>query len=647
MATSAGPWWSTSATGGDRARRSSCRRPTCCAPTSAAPGSASGCCTGLAPAGVDPLAPEAPLAFVFSPLVGTPLTTSAKFAVVAKSPLTGLLTDALASSQFAIAGKLTGHDAIVVRGRAAGPSVLLVDGDGVRLEPAAGAGRAVGRATPRRRCASGSGAAGRSPPSARRGSAASATRRFSHDGRHAGRGGLGAVLGAKNVKAVAGPAGHQGGAGRPGRGARRREGPAGAQLRPGHREVPRARHAGQPARVQRALARCPPATSPRPPSTAPRRSRPRSCTSCAAWRRNSCASCSIGCEHIYRPQGRRQPAHGVRERVRARAAVRRVRPGRRVRRQRPLRRAGHRHDLGRRHDRLGDGVRRARADRRAVAALRRRRRAAARARRDRRPARASASCSPRAPGAAAEQRRPAARSTSRRRSRAWSCPATSRARCTRWRWASRSTPAAPTTTAPAPTRPTSSGDLDRLDGGPAHVAAAVEHRGPGRGHGLDDPVQVPARRLRRARSPSGRALLRPGHRLGRRRRRAARARPGGSCWPSGRSTCARAATAADDRLPAPAARRRRWSWAPVARRRADRRTGCGRWSTATTPPAVWTQARPAGGRRTDGSAAAPWRRLADASPTDAVCNAMTDDRMTHSGARPAPCDRPTTSTDGR
>ena len=50
----------------------------------------------LAPAGVDPLAPEAPLAFVFSPLVGTPLTTSAKFAVVAKSPLTDRINDALA-----------------------------------------------------------------------------------------------------------------------------------------------------------------------------------------------------------------------------------------------------------------------------------------------------------------------------------------------------------------------------------------------------------------------------------------------------------------------------------------------------------------------------------------------------------------------
>jgi aldehyde:ferredoxin oxidoreductase len=81
----------------------------------------------------DPLAPDAVLAFVFSPLVGTPLTTSAKFAVVARSPLTGMLTDALASSHFAIAGKLTGHDAIAIRGRCDRPSVLLVDGDGARL----------------------------------------------------------------------------------------------------------------------------------------------------------------------------------------------------------------------------------------------------------------------------------------------------------------------------------------------------------------------------------------------------------------------------------------------------------------------------------------------------------------------------------
>src|SRR6266700_7522564 len=65
---------------------------------------------------VDPLAPEAPLVFAFSPLVGSPLTTSAKFAVVSKSPLTERINDSLASSGFAIAGKKTGHDAIVLTG---------------------------------------------------------------------------------------------------------------------------------------------------------------------------------------------------------------------------------------------------------------------------------------------------------------------------------------------------------------------------------------------------------------------------------------------------------------------------------------------------------------------------------------------------
>ncbi|HEX2132216.1 MAG TPA: aldehyde ferredoxin oxidoreductase C-terminal domain-containing protein [Actinophytocola sp.] len=155
----------------------------------------------LAPPRVDPLAPAAPLAFVFSALVGTPLTTSAKFAVVAKSPLTGLLTDALASSQFAISGKLTGHDALVVRGRADVLSVLLVDGDGARLEPApelAGLPAAEAETQARERF-------GRGWRTAAIGSAGERGVRYatiSHDGRHAGRGGLGAVLGSKNIKAV-------------------------------------------------------------------------------------------------------------------------------------------------------------------------------------------------------------------------------------------------------------------------------------------------------------------------------------------------------------------------------------------------------------------------------------------------------------
>jgi aldehyde:ferredoxin oxidoreductase len=156
----------------------------------------------LGPPGVDPLGPQAPLAFVFSPLVGTPLTTSAKFAVVAKSPLTGMLTDALASSQFAIAGKLTGHDAIVIRGRSERLSVLLVDGDGTRLQDASHlAGMTAADTDSKLRDQ-----LGRGWRVAAIGPAGEIGVRYatiSHDGRHAGRGGLGAVMGAKNLKAIA------------------------------------------------------------------------------------------------------------------------------------------------------------------------------------------------------------------------------------------------------------------------------------------------------------------------------------------------------------------------------------------------------------------------------------------------------------
>lgn len=156
----------------------------------------------LGPAGVEPLGAAAPLAFVFSPLVGTPLTTSAKFAVVAKSPLTGLLTDALASSHFAIAGKFTGHDAIVLTGRADSPTNLLIDEEGIQLVDASvqwGMSAADAEESIRARH-------GRNWRAASIGPAGELLVRYatiSHDGRHAGRGGLGAVMGSKNIKALA------------------------------------------------------------------------------------------------------------------------------------------------------------------------------------------------------------------------------------------------------------------------------------------------------------------------------------------------------------------------------------------------------------------------------------------------------------
>ena len=153
-------------------------------------------------AALDPLSPDAPLAFVFSPLVGSPLTTSAKFAVVCKSPLTERFNDSLASSHFAITGKKLGCDAIVLVGRAPGLSVLILDDDDVRVEPAGDlAGTACSEAERQLRdrlgpdfhcCVTG--------PAGER-MVRYAT--LSHDGRHAGRGGSGTVFGAKNLKALA------------------------------------------------------------------------------------------------------------------------------------------------------------------------------------------------------------------------------------------------------------------------------------------------------------------------------------------------------------------------------------------------------------------------------------------------------------
>jgi aldehyde:ferredoxin oxidoreductase len=252
----------------------------------------------LAPPRVEACSAQAPLAFVFSPLVGTPLTTSAKFAVVAKSPLTGMLNDALASSQFAISGKLTGHDAIVITGRAPTPSVLLVDGPTPRLVPAGdtwGRPAAQAEATLTRRL-------GRLWRIAAIGPAGERGVRYatiSHAGRHAGRGGLGTVLGAKNIKAVAvrattkiGPADPDGVLAAARQLRERSFGPATAK----YREL------GTLANLLafNAISTLPTrnfaaATFPDAPQLAAEELHElKSAT------RRGCASCSIGCEHLYR-----------------------------------------------------------------------------------------------------------------------------------------------------------------------------------------------------------------------------------------------------------------------------------------------------------------------------------------------------------
>jgi aldehyde:ferredoxin oxidoreductase len=156
-----------------------------------------------APEGVEPLSPANPLIFASAPLVGTGLTTTAKFAVVTKSPLTGFIADSLSSSHFALELKRLGIDALVITGQAPSLVYLFIDGQQVHMRAAdLLRGKTPDETQSFIRAAV-------SAPTvwvASIGVAGEQRVRFatiSNEGRHAGRGGVGAVMGSKNLKAIA------------------------------------------------------------------------------------------------------------------------------------------------------------------------------------------------------------------------------------------------------------------------------------------------------------------------------------------------------------------------------------------------------------------------------------------------------------
>ncbi len=153
---------------------------------------------------LEPLAPEAPLAFVAGLLAGLPCATACKVCVCGKSPLTGIWNEATAGGLWPAALRATGYDGIVVRGAASQPTVLVVEGRQARLEPA---GDLWGQDT----FATHDALVERHGAKARVasiGPAGEAKVRFASimmDGRvarAAGRGGMGAVMGSKLLKAV-------------------------------------------------------------------------------------------------------------------------------------------------------------------------------------------------------------------------------------------------------------------------------------------------------------------------------------------------------------------------------------------------------------------------------------------------------------
>jgi aldehyde:ferredoxin oxidoreductase len=156
-----------------------------------------------APPGVDPLSPDNPLIVVTAPLVGTGLTTTAKFAVVTKSPLTGFIADSLSSSHFALELKRLAVDALVITGRAPSLVYVLIRGETVEIRPAE---RLRGLSPDETQSVIRSEVGTPGAWVASIGRAGENRVRFatiSNEGRHAGRGGVGAVMGSKNLKAIA------------------------------------------------------------------------------------------------------------------------------------------------------------------------------------------------------------------------------------------------------------------------------------------------------------------------------------------------------------------------------------------------------------------------------------------------------------
>jgi aldehyde:ferredoxin oxidoreductase len=156
-----------------------------------------------APRGVDPFSPANPLIFASAPLVGTGLTTTAKFAVVTKSPLTGFIADSLSSSYFALELKRIGVDALIITGRAAAMAYIFIHNQNVEIRAAEHV-----RSKSPLDTESAIRAELNSPTAriAAIGTAGENKVRFatiSNEGRHAGRGGVGAVMGSKNLKAIA------------------------------------------------------------------------------------------------------------------------------------------------------------------------------------------------------------------------------------------------------------------------------------------------------------------------------------------------------------------------------------------------------------------------------------------------------------
>ncbi|MFB6069817.1 MAG: aldehyde ferredoxin oxidoreductase family protein [Halanaeroarchaeum sp.] len=152
--------------------------------------------------GVDPLSPENQLYFMFGPLTGYAPGTS-RYAAVTKSPLTGTFVDSYSGGHFPAMTRyaLPEYLGIAFEGRADEPVYLEIDEDGsAELRDASDLWGMTTEETARQFDGERTKTAAIGPAGENR--VRFATISSDEGTHHAGRGGVGAVMGAKNLKAV-------------------------------------------------------------------------------------------------------------------------------------------------------------------------------------------------------------------------------------------------------------------------------------------------------------------------------------------------------------------------------------------------------------------------------------------------------------
>jgi len=147
---------------------------------------------------LDPYDSRMPIIFAVGPLCGTSAPASSRMSVISRSPLTGTISDSSVGGTFPIKLKAAGFDCLVVTGTSKAPSIIAIRDDRVEIKDASKLWGKGCQETDSRLKSEGI--------SACIGPAGENHVRFANimigGSNSAGRGGLGAVMGAKNLKAI-------------------------------------------------------------------------------------------------------------------------------------------------------------------------------------------------------------------------------------------------------------------------------------------------------------------------------------------------------------------------------------------------------------------------------------------------------------